>query len=445
MKKKLCFAGIVMSVFIVLVMMPVTSSGAELPFVDVPGDAWYFHDVQEAYETGLVDGFEDQTFRPEREITCAQVVKLAACMNQKYMDGTVTLDNGSPHWYDSYVAYARDRDIIHMEYNWDAPATRAVCAEIFASALPEEAFSLKNYVEDDAIPDVPVGSDQAAAIYSLYRAGILTGNDPEGTFAPDRPVRRSEVSAILTRMMDDSVRKEVTLTFSREPQYPEINTADIRNGVRIPVLMYHEVSDEIWGLDYLFVSPARMRQQLQWLQDNGYQTIFFSDLTHLSDFRKPVMLTFDDGYEGNYTNLFPLLKEFNMKATIFVVSDEIGTEYRLTPYQIREMSDSGLVSVQSHTKSHARMNTLSEEQLTEECRDSQAVIGSITGLSPYVLSYPEGRYSTLSVSVVSRFYVFGVLDRNGSWKSNRHTLYRITRTVIPRSFTLKQFAAAVRR
>ena len=64
-------------------------------------------------------------------------------------------------------------------------------------------------------------------------------------------------------------------------------------------------------------------------------TIFFSDLTHLSDYQKPILLTFDDGYDGNYTNLFPLLQEYNMKATIFVVSDEIGNEHRMDKYQLR--------------------------------------------------------------------------------------------------------------
>lgn len=61
-----------------------------------------------------------------------------------------------------------------------------------------------------------------------------------------------------------------------------------------------------------------MRQQLQYLWDNGYEPIFFSDLTHLEDYDKPVLLTFDDGYIGNYTELYPLLQEYNMKATIFI-------------------------------------------------------------------------------------------------------------------------------
>ena len=83
--------------------------------------------------------------------------------------------------------------------------------EIFASALPDEALKVKNSIADNAIPDVALTHPQAAAIYKLYRAGILTGMDDQGTFEPNKNIRRSEVSAILTRMMKESARKELTL------------------------------------------------------------------------------------------------------------------------------------------------------------------------------------------------------------------------------------------
>ncbi len=294
--------------------------------------------------------------------------------------------------------------------------------------------------------EVSDGQWYADAIKWAASNGIVTGYDSD-TFGTNDSVTREQLATILYRSAQ-AKGQGFTGTWAFPLDYDKeigIEIANIRIGVKIPVLMYHEVSDNIWGLNYLFVSPDSMRQQLQWLKNNGYETLFFSDLTHLYDYRKPVMLTFDDGYEGNYMNLFPLLKEYNMKATIFVVSDEIGTEHRLTKEQLREMSDSGLVSIQSHTKSHTRMDTLNEQALIEECQESKTVIGGITGISPYVLAYPEGKRSTLSDSVASCYYSFGVLDRNGSWRTSRKTLYRITRTVIPREFTLKQFAANVRR
>ena len=217
-------------------------------------------------------------------------------------------------------------------------------------------------------------------------------------------------------------------------------------GIKVPILMYHEVSDNIQGsLDYLFVKPDSMRSQLKWLKDNNYETIHFSDLTRLSEFQKPIILTFDDGYEGNYTNLYPLLKEFNMKATIFIVTNEIGKKGRMTAEQLKEISDSGLVSVQSHTKNHKKLNTLSDLQIIEECLESKETIQRITGISPSVISYPEGCYNSQVISSVSHFYDFGITDRRGPWKTSPQTFYSVPRTVIPRSFTIKQFADAVRR
>ena len=205
--------GSVISVLMALTMNLAVSFAEELPFTDVPESEWYYSDVKGAYETGLINGFEDHTFRPNEDMTYAQAVKLAACMNQKYMTGSVTLENGSSKWYDSYVTYAREQNIISRDYDWNAPATRAGYVEIFANALPDSALQEMNRIQDGSIPDVSMEHPQADAIYKLYRAGILTGIDSQGTFASNSYIKRSEVSAILTRMMNESDRKELTLDF----------------------------------------------------------------------------------------------------------------------------------------------------------------------------------------------------------------------------------------
>lgn len=181
-----------------------------LPFTDVPESAWYYNDVLLAYRTGLINGKTATTYLPDDLMTCAEAVKLAACMHQKYTAGAVTLTNGTP-WYQSYADYAKANGIISRDYDWNAPISRADYVAIFAHALPEAAFEAKNSVADDAIPDVKSSHPQAADIYKLYRAGILAGNDSLGTFLPDSMIKRSEVAAILTRMMDATARKDLTL------------------------------------------------------------------------------------------------------------------------------------------------------------------------------------------------------------------------------------------
>lgn len=175
------------------------------PFRDVPASQWYYADVTNAYEMGLINGKTATEFKPDDNLTYAEAVKLAACMNQRYTTGSVSLKNGEP-WYQTYVDYCKTKGIIDVNYAWEQPATRAGYMEIFAGALPDSALMQINNVPDGTIPDVPMNHNQAAAIYKLYRAGILQGNDAAHSCNPGASIKRSEVAAILTRMMDSSKR-----------------------------------------------------------------------------------------------------------------------------------------------------------------------------------------------------------------------------------------------
>lgn len=175
-----------------------------LPFTDVPLTAWYYNDVKTAYQSGLINGINDTIFAPDNNLTYAEAVKLAACMHQLYTTGSVTLTNGVP-WYQSYADYAKANGIISADYNWNAPATRSVYMDIFAHALPAATFTVINNIADGAIPDVPMTHLQAASIYRMYRAGIVQGDDAHNCKPADN-IKRSEVAAILTRMMNDEAR-----------------------------------------------------------------------------------------------------------------------------------------------------------------------------------------------------------------------------------------------
>lgn len=216
----------------------------------------------------------------------------------------------------------------------------------------------------------------------------------------------------------------------------------IPQGKAIPTLMYHEVGDALWGISDLFVSPDNMRQQLQYLQEGGFDPIFFSDLTHLADYDNPVMLTFDDGYIGNYTELFPLLQEFNMKATIFVIPDLLDTPNYMTREQVREMADSGLVSIQSHTMSHPELATISQQEQDYELSQSQLEITRITGRIPYVLCYPSGSHNDTTVALGQQYYQFGLKMNGGLWITDQD-YFEIDRFYVSRTTTIGSFSSFV--
>ena len=186
-----------------------------MTFRDVAKTDWYYSEVEKAFDAGLIDGMNENEFAPEKTLTVAQAIKLAAALHQLDKKGEVKLENGLTNWYSTYVDYAVVNDIVDDDYakrgkdEMNEAITRAEFVNILHGALPY--YNAINSVPDNAIPDVKMDHPHAAEIYAFYRAGILTGNDDNGTFKPDATIKRCEVAAILVRMFDSSARKSITL------------------------------------------------------------------------------------------------------------------------------------------------------------------------------------------------------------------------------------------
>lgn len=212
----------------------------------------------------------------------------------------------------------------------------------------------------------------------------------------------------------------------------------IPEGWNVPVLMYHAVGDEIWGYSDLFVSEAGMEEQLQYLQENGYEPIWFSDLAHIEDYEKPVILTFDDGYDDNYTVLYPLLEKYQAKATIFVIGNAMGSIHKMTQAQVYELAASGLVSIQSHTYTHGNLSAMDESALRQEMERSNAALAAATGQIPYVLCYPEGKYSHLTMDVAKDYYTFALRMDGWTYQTGMDP-YQVPRSFVSRRITLPDY------
>lgn len=186
------------------------------PFTDVSRSSWYYDSVRTAWEKDLIDGVTRTLYKPDDTLTVAQAIKLSAALHQMLNNnGKVTLRNGSPYWYSSYVSYAVDNGIIEKMYldytpaQMNTPVKRNEFVHIFYGAMSD--YRQINTVADNKIPDVITTDTYALEIYTFYRAGILTGSDKNGTFYPTNDIKRSEVAAILSRMYDKTARKTVSL------------------------------------------------------------------------------------------------------------------------------------------------------------------------------------------------------------------------------------------
>ena len=179
-------------------------------FTDVTAGAWYAASVQAAYEYGLMQGASANLFNINGNLTVAETITIAARLHATYQGKGYTFSSGSP-WYQPYLDYAIQNGICSTYPDYNAVISRASFAMILTNALPAEALQAKNTVEENGIPDVPSDANYHDAVYRLYRAGVLSGTDSAGTFAPFNSITRAEVAVILSNMVDPSLRKSFTL------------------------------------------------------------------------------------------------------------------------------------------------------------------------------------------------------------------------------------------
>ena len=184
----------------------------------------------------------------------------------------------------------------------------------------------------------------------------------------------------------------------------------------VPVLMYHHVA---WDRE---ITPKGFQRQLQWLKDNDFQCLSSEALlAHLSGTKpaskRSVVITFDDGYADNWVYAFPLLKKYQTKAIIFVVTGCVGAANGCRPTsleggkisdtrsaerapggflnwdEIKAMADSGLVEIGSHTHTHRGFGEQSTyEDLARELRRSREEIESHINLWSAVFAWPWGDF-----------------------------------------------------
>lgn len=175
---------------------------------------------------------------------------------------------------------------------------------------------------------------------------------------------------------------------------------------RIPVLMYHGVSNETWGIENLFMKTSDFDKQMKYIHDN-YETIFIEDITKDYSNKKVVALTFDDGYIDFYNNVLPILKKYNLKANLYVITAFKG-EKNLSDDQIKKISDSGLVSIGSHTVNHHSLPTLSDEELDKELKDSKEYLEKLLNKKVKTICYPSGKYDSRVIEYTSKYYDYAL-------------------------------------
>lgn len=189
------------------------------------------------------------------------------------------------------------------------------------------------------------------------------------------------------------------------------------------ILMYHMISEPKSGAEFngLRVSPSQFERQLAWFKSNNWRFVTMDELHEQSAdlAAKTVALTFDDGFEDNYTNAFPLMKKYGAKGTLYLVADrhdrdwstlkkahhnngELKNEAKLSDQQVSEMIDSGVFELGGHTDTHANLSKLSVEAKQTEIATTKTKLEDLFDTTITSFAYPFGIYSAEDVSVVEQ-------------------------------------------
>ncbi|PLS02750.1 polysaccharide deacetylase family protein [Neobacillus cucumis] len=217
---------------------------------------------------------------------------------------------------------------------------------------------------------------------------------------------------------------------------------------RVPILIYHSIAEfSGTGSKELYVTPENFEKQIVYLKDHGFTLLTFEQWQEVKNVKKPIFLTFDDGYKNNLNvlSIFQKLKtrDFKPKGTIFVISDFIGRQNRLSRAEMKQMNDSGLISIQSHTSTHPDLTKTND--LTYELKNSQEKIQGITGKKVIALAYPFGNTNNRVITETKKYYWFGLTTTPEPYNPTRikDELYLLPRIYVKYSTGIKEFANIV--
>ena len=230
----------------------------------------------------------------------------------------------------------------------------------------------------------------------------------------------------------------------------------------VPVVMYHRVinKSENEGIHGTYIYENIFREHMKYLKDNNFSVITFEDLNNIGwrnrfdKNKKYIIITFDDGYVDNYELAFPILKEFNFKATIFLMGESTYNEWDvkadgeksfplMSVEMIKEMQDYG-IEFGAHTFNHPKLNKLSNDEIKHQIVDVKKPLEEKIGREIITFAYPYGILNDYAKKMVEEAgYTFGVATDSGSVCLS-DDLYQIRRIAIFPNTNLFSFKRKVK-
>jgi len=225
----------------------------------------------------------------------------------------------------------------------------------------------------------------------------------------------------------------------------------------VPILMYHRIANI--PNDRNTVSPAMFEQHLKYLKSHGYTTISLYELyDHITNKAplppKAIVLTFDDGYDDNFSNALPLLIQYGMTATVCVISDWIGRDndwenYKNKPHchtmnreQLQQWLQQGM-HICAHTTSHPFLSKLDNSMILQELTNCKSTLEQQLGIPIEFLCYPYGDFDDRVINIAKQTgykAALAIFKDTSFWCTN---VFALKRVVVSSRQPLWEFALKV--
>ena len=164
------------------------------------------------------------------------------------------------------------------------------------------------------------------------------------------------------------------------------------------IIYYHEVVEQGQGYSYQKIEKDKFEEQMKYLCENGYQTLFFSELSEPLP-EKAVIVSFDDGLKTVFDNAYPIMKKYAIKGNVYLPTAYIGNDGHFMDWDmVKSLCDSGLFEMQAHTHNHTDIRAYSDEDMINEINTSSGILSRELGFEPTAFCIPFGMYDRKSIA-----------------------------------------------
>lgn len=275
----------------------------------------------------------------------------------------------------------------------------------------------------------------SATIYLLFWNSLSCLTQPNLLVGPPRHLVPHKINRQIKPVLyNEQYLRNINHGTTTVHNQAEIQAASKFWQANIPILMYHYIEDvsSSTRMAALYLSPAIFEEQLQAIKLNHYNPIFASEAAKSLRDKKPLparslALTFDDGYEDFYDNVYPLLKKYDIKATLYVIINRIDQPGYVSETELKELSLSRFVEIGSHTFNHPDLKLGNTREADWEIKESKKGLERITGRPVLTFAYPFGRYNYEDVEIASSTGYLGAVTVDPGSSQSDNSLYLLKR------------------